>query len=48
MESLLNEQLTEGFYSKHFQLVRLQNSGIYVVALKKHDEVVTKKLVVQK
>jgi hypothetical protein len=48
VESLLNEQLAQGFYSRYIQPSRLQNSGIYIVALKKQNEVVTKKLVVQK
>ena len=48
LESLLNEQMAQGIYSRLFQPSCLQNSGIYVVALKKHNEVITKKLVVQK
>jgi hypothetical protein len=48
VETLLNEQLAGGFYSRYFQLSRLQNSGIYIVALKNQDGVVTKKLIVQK
>jgi len=48
VESLLNEHLAQGFYSRYIQPSRLQNSGIFVVALKKQNEVVTKKLVVQK
>ena len=48
VESLLNEQLSQGFYSRYIQPSLLQNSGIFVVALKKQSEVVTKKLVVQK
>jgi hypothetical protein len=47
LESLVNEQLPAGFQSKFIQPRNLKSSGVYLVALKTTNAVVTKKLVVK-
>jgi hypothetical protein len=48
IESLVSEQFSAGYQSKFIQPRNLQNSGVYIIALKTSNAFVTKKLVVQK
>lgn len=48
LELLVSEQLSSGYQSKFLQPRNLQSSGVYLIALKTGNVVVTKKLVVQK
>jgi hypothetical protein len=48
LESLVKEQLPAGYQSKFLQPRNLQSSGVYLIALKTGNAVVTKKLIVNK